>query len=222
MRRVIVVLLAGLVCGGVGCAAGDSDGGLDQGAASAPDRRTLEKIEDVRRRLGTRGDFKIPQRALAGKSANDVWWTAIERIFWEFLHDPFDEPRLQRLTAGQRTLYVLHLTEFELYNGGFDQFYTNSTGYFARDVPRALRRVGAFAHARVAERANAILAGAGREVPRGRAQRIALAERASTEALDEVDEAWYGLGDGTSRRLLARQVAAYVRAHPDEFIADSS
>ena len=217
MRRITAGLLAGMCCACIGCVGSESDNASDRGS-TAPDRQTLKKIEDARRRLGTRDDFKVPQRALAGKSANDVWWTAIERIFWEFLHTPFDETRLDQLTAGQRALYLLHLTEAELYNGGFHQFYTNSTGYFARDLPAALRRIGANRHARVAERANAILVGAGKQAPRDRGERITLAEPRPL-AWDAVDEAWYDLGDSTSRRLLARRCAAYVLAHPSEFIA---
>lgn len=214
-------------------AVGRGGGGDDLGAAgpaavsSGPDARAQRQIEDARRReiedarrrLGSRADFRIPPAAIARKNANDIWWTVIERVFHEFLGEPYNSARFDVLTTGQRALYVIHMIEAELYNGGFHQLYSNSTGDLADEAPAALHRIGAGAHAGVFERANATLTRGGGTVPGGQPARWRLLERLGETDLDRFDDAWYDLGDGTGRSVLARRAAAYVRAHPGEFLA---
>ena len=108
-----------------------------------------------------------------------------------------------------------------LYNGGFHRFYSNSTGDLADEAAAALHRIGAGAHAGVVERANATLARGG-TVPGGQPARWRLLERLGDTDLDRFDDAWYELGDGTGRSVLARRAATYVRAHPGEFLAGSA
>ena len=214
---VVAVVIAVWLAVGRG-AGGDLGAGGPAAVSSRPDARAQRQIEDARRRLGTRPDFKIPAAAIAGRNANDVWWAAIERVFHEFIAEPYDSARFGVLSAGQRALYVIHMIEAELYNGGFHQFYSNSTGDLADEAAAALHRIGAGAHAGVVERANATLTGGG-AVPAGQPARWRLLERLGDTDLDRFDDAWYELGDGTGRTVLARRAAAYVRAHPGEFLA---
>jgi hypothetical protein len=47
------------------------------------------------------------------------------------------------LSSAEKTLYVIWWLEAEVNNGGFDQYFFNSAGDNARDVPPALERIGA-------------------------------------------------------------------------------
>ena len=133
------------------------------------------------------------------------------------LRTPYEaDPRYNRLTPGQRALYVLSWADAEILNGGFSQFYFNSTGYFAPDLPASAELVGAPEHARIATRANALLAGERAGVPRARGPREALLDRVPAKDLSDLDERWYALSD---RGILPRRTAAYVRRHPAEFLA---
>jgi hypothetical protein len=166
----------------------------------------------ARRRLGDRPDFKIPQRAIAGKDDYETWFTAIERIFLE-LDTPYrPDPRLERLTGGQRALYVLHWANSEILNGGFSQLYFNSTGYFAADIPDAAAHVGAAEHARLAAAANAVLAGRGGDVPRNRVARQRLLDGIPQRKFDRIDNRWFDLDE-----VLAHRAARYARSHRPEF-----
>lgn len=225
---VAVVIAAWLAVGRGG--AGDDLGAAGTAAVPAgPEARVQRQIEDsrrrdvedARRRLGSRADFRIPAAAIAGKNANDVWWTVIQRVFHEFLGEPYNSARFDVLTTGQRALYVIHMIEAELYNGGFHQLYSNSTGDLADEAADALHRIGARAHAGVFERANATLTRGG-TVPAGQPARWRLLDRLGETDLDRFDDAWYDLGDGTGRSVLARRAGAYVRAHPGEFLADGA
>jgi uncharacterized protein DUF4375 len=168
----------------------------------------------ARRRLGDRPDFKIPQRAIAGKDDYETWFTVIERIFLE-LDTPYrPDPRFERLTPGQRALYVLYWADAEILNGGFSQFYFNSTGYFAPDLPDAAADVGAAGHARLATSANALLASRDREVPRDRVARERLLDRIPMTKLARLDDRWFELD---ARGVLAHRAARYARSHRPEF-----
>lgn len=184
-------------------------------AAADAEARLRRDRARARRRLGSRPDFKIPPAAIAGKDADEVWATVIDRITFE-VDTPYEpDPRFARLSAGQKALYILRLADAEILNGGFSQFYFNSTGYFAADLPSAARAVGALEHARVATSANRLLAGDDTSVPRQAVQREALLDDVFGAALSRLDGRWAAV-DGPT---LAQRAATYVRAHPGEFVA---
>jgi Domain of unknown function (DUF4375) len=184
----------------------------------APDDSRAEETlrrdrAEARRRFGTRPDFRIPPAAIRGKDDYEVWMAVTDRIFLELKTPYSPDPRFDRLGPGQRALYVLSWADAEIGNGGFSQFYFNSTGYFAPDLPAAAARIGATENARLARAANRLLAG-GAQVPRDRNRREALLDRVSEDALSRIDERWFDTSE-----TLAKEAAAYVRRHPHEFLA---
>lgn len=56
----------------------------------------------------------------------------------------------------RQAIYIIWALETEVNNGGFNQFYFNSSGQFADFVPEALKLVGATKFADLATRANAV------------------------------------------------------------------
>jgi hypothetical protein len=240
LRSYAVLVLAAAALG-AGCASDDEPDGGSPSQTSAADayREAAEEqgadptdeaftsdggdggakadiVDEARRRLGTRADFKIPRAAVRSQKVGDVWWTVIERIYNELKLPYEDDPRYRRLTPGQRALYVLHWADSEIGNGGFSQFYFNSTGWFAADLPELARRAGAHRHARIAEQANAALLGrVADEVPRDRGARQLLLDRVAADAFDPFDDQWFADQDAS----LAATAARYVRAHPGEFFA---
>ena len=57
-------------------------------------------------------------------------------------------------TKPRQAIYTIWLLEAEVNNGGFNQFYSNSSGQFYKNLPAALKLVGATKFADLAERAN--------------------------------------------------------------------
>jgi hypothetical protein len=54
----------------------------------------------------------------------------------------------------RQAIYMIWALEAEVNNGGYNQFYSNSSGQFYKHLPEALRRVGANKFADLTEKAN--------------------------------------------------------------------
>jgi hypothetical protein len=65
-----------------------------------------------------------------------------------------EEQVISSLAVGVRSLYVTSLVHREVCNGGFNQFYFNSSGKFALLAPSAFEFFGAYALAAVVRAAN--------------------------------------------------------------------
>jgi len=73
------------------------------------------------------------------------------------------------LSETDRILVAIWALEADVNNGGFDQYYFNSSGDTAHYAPAALRAIGAIAAADIAERANSLFGPGG--PPRSRSAR---------------------------------------------------
>jgi hypothetical protein len=59
-------------------------------------------------------------------------------------------------TKGQQAIYVIWCLDAEVNNGGFNQFYVNTSGQLAKLIPDALQLVGASKFADLVKRANKV------------------------------------------------------------------
>jgi hypothetical protein len=167
-------------------------------------------------------DFRIRRDALTKpEDAEQTWWDVIARVYDE-LETPYaPDPRLERLTPGQRALYALHWTRSEVDNGGFHQYLHNPTGMLANVALRGAELIGAHEF-------SALLRELLELFPKGRlledqGARISFLERVSEGGrakLNELDDRFYELM-GYKRKCdqsrLAVHCAAYVQEHPEEF-----
>jgi hypothetical protein len=165
-------------------------------------------------------DFRIRRDALTDPDDPErVWWDVIERAYDE-LRTPFEsDPRLERLTPGQRALYALHWTRSEVENGGFHQYLRNPTGMLADEAIRGADLIGAHEFGDVVRSVLALFPN-GRLLEKQEA-RISFLEQLSEEErarLRQLDDRFYDLmGHGPARSRLATYCSSYVRDHPDEF-----
>lgn len=120
------------------------------------------------------------------------------------------------LTPGRRAIVLVTNLENEVNNGGFDQFYLNSSGDGAALTPAALRLLGRDGVAAMVERANTQFPG-GPSPSRGArlAQMHKLPDRARV-LWNELDSQFFELDTGFGG-LGANAGLAYVRAHEEEF-----
>lgn len=99
---------------------------------------------------------------------------------------------MQALTLPERTVYITLTTESEIMNGGFDQFFNNSTGNFSCEIVEAFTRIGAVQTAAICQKALAVF---GLELPSDWTKRQELLEEISSDetydALEECDDAFY-------------------------------
>jgi hypothetical protein len=118
------------------------------------------------------------------------------------------------LTIGIKSLYVTSLLDHEVCNGGFNQFYFNSTGKFALLAPAAFEFFGANMLATVVRAANSVRASEARwmrAITRIRTMRNFMQSYRHTK-LRPLDEQYW-----QQREVLGPLRIAKIRANPEAF-----
>jgi Domain of unknown function (DUF4375) len=139
----------------------------------------------------------------------EIYDAMVDRI--DFDHEAEE---LARMTPGQRALYALNAATDEINNGGFSQYYWNSSGALAMPAIGGARLVGAKPYEQLL-RGGAALFPDGR-VPTEHARRQELVDSGEVPEgkLSALDERWF---QAEERQPLDDYLAAYIRDHPDEF-----
>ena len=122
----------------------------------------------------------------------------------------------QLLSPGRRAVVLIANLENEVSNGGFDQYYLNSSGDGAAATPESLRLLGLDQLAEMVEQANAQFPGG---PPSDRRQRLAQLDRLPKTAgkvWDELDRRFYDL-PGPFGGFAESAGTRYMLAHPAEF-----
>lgn len=170
-----------------------------------------------RKKKQARADFKVERSGVK----RDVLAAIIDPI-WFGLNTPYEpDPRLAELTPGQRALYALRWTDAEVGNGGFDQYFTNSTGYLLPEAQEGARTLGSLEWASLLDEARDIF---GADYPRDREERTARLEALGEEVqtrLDDLDGRLYALAHEPETNLDALS-RWYVETHPEEFFTDTA
>jgi hypothetical protein len=121
------------------------------------------------------------------------------------------------LTKGERMLYVTWQAENEISNGGFEQYFDNSSGVFAREAILAFKLVGAKKHVLLMRRAIAAFV---RSNPKQKLVKVdksvkGYLKKYKDAEFGKIDEAFHNIKENLSELRIK-----YIRAHPDEFGQD--
>lgn len=119
----------------------------------------------------------------------------------------------EKLSKEQAVIYLCNTLEGEVYNGGYDQFFCNSSGNFAIDTVDALNEIGAHGTAKCLQKALSIFPNS--LPPKDRDLRIdALNETPEDKRaiLSELDDEFY-----EEKEPLAQLMFQYIHAHKDAF-----
>ena len=124
--------------------------------------------------------------------------------------------RVQQLPEGYRLLLLISGLQGEVDNGGYNQYFFNSTGQFAEATLEALKTIGASEHVVIHDEAIRLF----RQAMVDAKMRAVFEDRdidrffeSYEESLfDECDSRFSDRGDG-----LQQMFCAYVRAHPELF-----
>jgi hypothetical protein len=122
-----------------------------------------------------------------------------DAAFKRYAKTPFE-----KLSEVDRTLILVWSLQGEVDNGGFDQFYFNSSGDHAAETVHALRRIGARRTANLVARANRLFRT--QPPPKERALRIAELDTftgPATEVWKHLEQEFYGDPDGLDELLVA-------------------
>ena len=120
---------------------------------------------------------------------------------------------LESLTEPERVLFSVWGAVGQIENGGFDQFFYNSSGSFAREAASGLEAIGAIEKAAVVKRALALFPDS--LPPRDRDERIAvldsISETGDEDVFDSLNEEFYAIPENVDALL-----AAYIESHDGE------
>jgi len=159
-------------------------------------------------------DFRIAKATAAGMDDASLFWAVIEPMW----HADVDEDvRMELATPGQRALYSITVCFREVSNGGFDQFFYNTSGMHADEIRKALRVLGANEHAQAFE--NSLKAFPRSRVPVDMDERRALLESIPKNrrlAVFEPEEELFFNEEG-----IWPYFRQYVEKHESEFFSDA-
>ena len=116
---------------------------------------------------------------------------------------------MQSLNEHERIIYVTQLLEAEVNNGGFDQFFGNSSGNLSNEIVSAFKQIGAMKTAAICEKAISVFSS---PVPATQEERNQLLSEEKCTILDKYDNEFYNSEENLD--VLNRQ---YVREHKDWF-----
>lgn len=121
------------------------------------------------------------------------YWSAVEPV-WDGI-DIYDSPEVFRETfdsapRASGLMFATHLCQSEIYNGGFHQFFWNSTGVLAPEAVEGFREIGQSQIAALVESAMELF---GCPYPRDREERQRLLSQVPEGTLDALDEKFFAL-----------------------------
>ena len=118
---------------------------------------------------------------------------------------------MKKLNEHERLFYITQTLEQEVNNGGFSQYFYNSSGNFANEVVNAFTQIGALKTAEICQKALAVFNG---RLPEDREERQNLLENSDCEEiLEECDNAFFEYEDD-----LESLNYAYIMKHRKFFV----
>jgi len=120
---------------------------------------------------------------------------------------------IDKLSGPQKQFYYNQCLEREINNGGFNQYFINSSGSFAHQTIQSLTDIGASTTAGILQKA--IDQFPDKKVPQDRDQRIKLVEQieeTANEVWEELDEEFFEYKDNLNTLNLN-----FVRLHKEDF-----
>ncbi|MFC1884772.1 DMP19 family protein [Thermodesulfobacteriota bacterium] len=152
-------------------------------------------------------DVSVVDNALEKEDATKAIIAIDEKLFQQFYENP------DSLSGPEKNFVFVENVEREVNNGGFSQFFYNSSGDYAHESLEALREIGAESAAELLEKA--IDQFPDGTVPKDRDERIAVLEQIRDRAekvWNGLDDKFYGYPDDIAALLLE-----YVRNNRPEF-----
>lgn len=147
-------------------------------------------------------------------------WTVIEPIFWTVnIYDSYEKylKSAENFTLEQRFANSIHWYFSEVFNGGHDQFFGNSTGIVWEDAMNGFRLFGMNEYA---DNFQELLDFLGNDIPFDRDERNDLL----ADKMDEDEDLYFDIFDKHDNFVFdldkVQQLQEYIIAHPDKFTFD--
>ena len=154
-------------------------------------RKNIERAKEFYKREREL-DKTCPFRAL--------WWEIVDKVYNQ-------EGGFAKLTDDEKLYYAVNVLRGEVYNGGFNQYFDNSSGEYYRHAELGLIRLGATHSLSLLREAKVALFGSAC-VPKDRTERFAaLEQHVGQPNLDALDDEFYKDPDSLGEKLEGFAVA---------------
>lgn len=131
----------------------------------------------------------------------------------EFVFDRYAKVGYERLSRPEKLFVCLWGLEGEVNNGGFHQYYFNSSGDHALDTEEFLKAIGANHTADLVKQANALFGAAGPSPERFvRQKQLDVIGDVKTKKMDEIEKEFFEYKD-----QLGQLLEAYVSKNAEAF-----
>jgi hypothetical protein len=161
-------------------------------------------------------DFRISSQNVKSLSDEELFWAVIEPIWPASEDDTKDELKhISDGTPGQRAIYTTTLFIREVNNGGLHQFFSNSSGIYAKEVLKGFELLGVDKHACILKKAFEFFPDG--KVPLDRELRQSCLQKRKNDIktfFDPLDDELFG------EERLYPYFRKYIDSHPHDFFND--
>ena len=191
---------------------------MEESRKRVAEERRLRKINDeARERILRKGKPELRDFLSEEDPLGVLWPVVLETVFPR----PARRERIDALGHAAKVIYLVECLSGEVCNGGFHQFFSNSSGEHAQEAHSALLEVGAVKAAGLLERAMRALADG--RVPTDRLERyneLELADKRHPGLFDGLDREFYSLETGAPvSEDLGELLLAFMRRHASATVA---
>jgi hypothetical protein len=190
------------------------DGSLQKKKDSDPEMdEVLRSVEQFKNRR----IYKVlTTDILAGLKDEEIEQVVFDNISANIGDDTHRErEKVGALTRGQRAIYVTWMVEAEVNNGGFNQFYFNSSGQLADLAEEAFKTIGADQFADLVKKANSIYKEIKEDLEKYNDGTIeSFSNSYKGNPLNDLDSAFYKLDDSQLNQLRLK----YIKENVNEFV----
>jgi hypothetical protein len=190
-----------------------------QGCGNSKEMDIEEQITKSMQEFESRAIYSTLDRAtLESIKDSELEQAIIDYIFVK-IGDNFDKEYeiVNALSEGFKAVYTTWVVEAEVNNGGFNQYFWNSSGQFAMEAIAGFKELSALQHASLMENAVKIAIDEFPEIKKFKdiGTLEAFSESYQHTNLNELDDKFYDLKEDLSQLRIS-----YIRANPQLFIAN--
>ncbi|MEK6152565.1 DMP19 family protein [Flavobacteriaceae bacterium 3-367] len=191
------------------------------GCKSKPEKTTEEiEMDKAFEEWNNRPIYKVLTTEILDKISDDMLEQTVFDNIYEIIGDDYKNElkNIQGLSPGQQAFWSTWVLEGEVNNGGFNQFYFNSSGQYSKMAEVGFKTIGAEKFADLTIRANNIY-----NENKERLEEFddgtmeSFSESYKDNPLNELDTEFYALGETESISGLRIK---YIRDHVSEFTTD--
>lgn len=186
----------------------------DNGSSKELDEKIANSIDAFRNRIIYRD---LSSEIIDSISDDNLLQIVFDNL-WSKLPTNYEEEykAVMSWNKSRQAIYIIWILEAEVNNGGFNQFYFNSSGQFYKNLPDALNLVGAIKFADLTRRANKTFEKEFNQITEHQDGTLdGFSQSYDDNPLNEFDEEFYSLYQ--TEKLDEIQVN-FIRKHKNDFI----